>query len=171
MIDCNDLSAVMPEVMAGRAEWSPVQAAHITGCEDCAAEWRLVRLGATLHSDLVPDSERLIGAVLSRLRTRAPVVPLRRLPWRNFVMGIAAAASVALVVWVPNREHEASVATLPGRIGLLLPKLSSVTNDQLDRISLASETSFGAGEAGAVPPLGGLSESDLTQLSNLTEHP
>lgn len=171
MIDCEELSGRMPDVVAGRAVWSPTQAAHLAGCPDCAAEWRLVRLGSDLHAGLALDTERLIETVLSRLRTGAPVVPLGRLPWRNFVLGVAAAASVALVVWVPTRSHETFVVSLPSRIGPLLPNLSSATNEQLDRISLANEGSFGAGEAGAVPHLGGLSESDLTQLSNLTERP
>ncbi len=171
MSECERLSAVMPDLLAGRAAWSAAQEAHLVACAECAAEWRLVRLGATLYASLVPDTERLLGVVLSGIRPGAQIVPLRRLPWRNFVLGLAAAASVALAVWVPNRAHETLVVALPSRIGPLLPKLSSLTDAQLDRISLASEGGYGVGEAGAVPHLSDLSESDLTQLSQLTERP
>ena len=171
MSECEGLSAMMPDVLAGRAAWSAAQEAHLMACAECAAEWRLVGLGATLYSGLVPDTERLVEVVLRGIRSDARLLPLRRLPWRGFALGLAAAASVALAVWVPNRAHETDVVALPSRIGPLLPKLSSLTDEQLDRISLASEGSYGVGEAGAVPHLSDLSESDLTQLSKLTERP
>ncbi len=171
MINCDEVSDRMPVVVSGRAAWSSVEAAHLAECADCAAEWRLVRAGYRLHAGLAPDSEIVVQQVLARLRAAATVVPLRRLPWRNFGLGLAAAASIALAVWVPSRRHETVAVNLPSRIGPKLPTLSSVTTEQLDRISLASEHRVLASDPGSVPHLGDLTEGDLEQLSGLTENP
>ena len=172
MTDCTELSGRMPDVLSGRSEWLPTELTHLAECVDCAAEWRLVQTGSTLYSGLEVNPERIVASVLSRLRSHAGVVPMRRLPWRHFVLGLAAAASVALAVWVPNRPApRAVVVTMPSRIGPVLPELSSVTDEQLNRISLASADRTVVGEAGAVPHLSELTESDLNLLSSLTETP
>ena len=171
MTDCSELSGRMPEVASGRSEWSPIEATHLAGCADCAAEWRLVRIGSTLHADLAVDTGAMVREVLARLRAEGQVVATPRLPWRHFAFGLAAAAGIALAVWVPGRTHHAVVVTLPSRIGPLLPNLSNVTSEQWDALSLASEDAVIAGEPGAVPHLGDLTAEDLTQLSRLTENP
>jgi hypothetical protein len=171
MINCSELSGRMPEMATRGLEWSPIEAAHLAECVECAAEWRLVRIGSTLHANLALDTERVVQRVLARLRTGGDVVAMPRLPWRNFALGLAAAASVALAVWVPNRAHQTVAMTLPSRIGVLLPSLSNVTDEQLNGIRLASEAHTAVGEPGAVPHLGDLTEDDLTQLSGMTENP
>jgi hypothetical protein len=125
-----------------------------------------------LHEGLVVDSDRIVARVLSRLREQPVVFPLRRLPWRGFAVGLAAAASIALAIWVPGRNVESvAVVTLPSRIGPSLPALSAVTEDQLERVTLGNESVGVEGVPGAVPHLGELTESDLEQLSHLTESP
>jgi hypothetical protein len=161
----------MPEVVSGRAEWSPTEASHLTECADCAAEWRLVQLGFTLHADVELDTEPLLQTVLARLRAGGKVVAMPRLRWRHFALGLAAAASIALAVWVPSRARQNVVVMLPARIGPLLPSLSDATDEQLAGISLAGEGHLSAGVPGTVPHLGGLSAEDLEQLSSLTETP
>ena len=171
MIECSELSGRMPDVVSGRSEWSPLEMIHVTECADCAAEWRLVRVGSTLHSGLAVETEPIVRQVLARLHAAAQVGSVPRLRWRTFAFGLAAAASVALAVWVPSRSHQAVVETLPSRIGPLLPRLSNVTSEQLYGISLASEGDVVVGEPGAVPHLGDLTADDLKQLSRLTETP
>jgi hypothetical protein len=171
MIECSELSGRMPDVVSGRSQWSPIEATHMAQCADCAAEWRIVRVGSALHAGLAIDTNRLAHGILARLRAGGQVVSMPRLPWRNFALGLAAAASVALAVWVPSRAHPAVVVTLPARIGPLLPSLSNATDEQLVGISLASEGQLLAGVPGTVPHLGGLTADDLEELSSLTETP
>lgn len=173
MSECSELSRRMPDVVRGRSEWSPMEAIHLAGCVDCAAEWRVICIGSSLHAHLTVDvdTERLAQRILARLRASGRVVSVPRLPWRNFALGLAAAASVAIAVWVPGRAHHGEVVTLPTRIGPLLPNLSNATDAQLDGIRLASEGTFATGVPGTVPHLGGLTADDLEQLSSFTETP
>ncbi len=169
MIDCSELSGRMPDVIAGRSEWSAEEARHLTECDVCAAEWRLVRIGSVLYAGREVATERMVQDVLVRLRAGEPVALVPRLSWRKFAMGLAAAASVALAVWVPNRAHQSAVMALPARLGPVLPNLSNVTDEQLYRISLANAGHLADGVPGTVPHLGGLTAADLEQLSSLTE--
>ena len=171
MIECSELSGRMPDVVSGRSEWSPIEANHLVECADCAAEWQLVRVGSALHAGLALNADRMAHEILARLRASGQVVATPRLPWRNFALALAAAASVALAVWVPSRAHQVVVGTLPTRIGPLLPSLSNATDEQLVGISLASEGQLLAGVPGTVPHLGGLTADDLEELSSLTETP
>jgi hypothetical protein len=115
------------------------------------------------------DSERIAGRLLAQLREGGRVVPLRRLPWRHFVMGLAAAASVALAVWVPGRQHATAVVLMPTELGPTLPTLSSLTDEQFERATASTEGTMVEGVPGAVPHLGDLTERDLEQLSQWTE--
>lgn len=172
MIDCTAMSERMPEVARGDGHWSEAEAAHLAGCSDCRAEWQVVRAGTGLASGVMVDQDRLIEQLLPRLRGATVVKPLRRLRWRNFALGLAAAASVTLAVWVPGHQAgPAGEVVLPRRIGPLLPSFSNLSDEELDRMVVASEGGVSAQVPGALPHLDELSEADLEQLSRLSEIP
>lgn len=135
MTDCIDLSDRMPAVAAGRAEWSPAEAAHLAGCADCTAEWRLMAaargLGATASR---VDPAAMAARVTARLAAPAPTRVLRfRLPRGGWVVGLAAAAAVVLAVVVPRRP---SVPGPPAAAvaGQALPELDDLSTAELEAI-------------------------------------
>lgn len=171
MTTCEQLMEQMPRLLHGGAEWSPAEREHVAHCRECAGEWRLVQVGAGLDRRLVLDADRIAAAVRARLAMPIDVLPLRRLPWRNFALGLAAAASVALAVWVPSRRSSEMVAMMPESIGPKLPRLSIVTEEDLDLVDQSLEHRIAGGVPGAVPHLGDLTQRELDQLSQWTESP
>lgn len=134
MTDCLDLSDRMPAVAAGRAEWSPAEAAHLAACADCTAEWRLMAaargLGATARR---VDPADVTARVVARLAAPAPtrVLPFR-LPRGGWVVGLAAAAAVVLAVVVPRRPSVPGPAAAVA--GQALPELDDLSTAELEAI-------------------------------------
>src|SRR5580765_2614028 len=110
MSTCTALSDRMPDVALGRSRWTEDEARHLASCADCRAEWALVaaasRLGASLPA---PPDPAVTGArVLARLAAE-PARP-RAMSRLWLAAGLAAAAAVALVVWMgrggPGSGHQ-----------------------------------------------------------------
>jgi hypothetical protein len=99
MTPCTQLSDRMPEVALGRARWTPEDERHLSGCADCRAEWAIVtaasRLGARLPAI---DAERVATGAMERVR-RARAEARARTPRIAALVGLAAAALLAFVVW------------------------------------------------------------------------
>ncbi|MEZ4587791.1 MAG: hypothetical protein R2909_15495 [Gemmatimonadales bacterium] len=151
MNGCTALSDRMIDVAHGRAEWTAVESAHLVDCADCAAEWRLVRAGATLGGSVRIDERAIAGRVASRLRA-APPVPLasRRRRWVASALGLAAAVLLSVAVW---RTVPRSPAAEPVRFASEL--------DGLDADQLAIVLEAYPEPLGAVMPDGAVGMSDL----------
>lgn len=108
---CDHLSEKMPLVASGAALWTPEEAAHLAGCEQCAAEWRLIQgaraIGERAAAGL--DHDRLATRVLSEVTARR-----RRARWARggALTLLAAAAAVILMVWTGG-EPKGGVAVAP----------------------------------------------------------
>lgn len=158
------LSERIPDVARGDAEWTAAEAAHLASCDDCAAEWRVVRAFAG-GPDLTIDAGRVAERVVSRLRDEEKVVSLEaRRPWRRALLGLAAAASVALAVaiWRPWLGP-AEVAVAPTREPTMLPELDALFEAELEVILAAIEPEP-VEPIGSVPRIGDLTDDELELL-------
>jgi hypothetical protein len=108
MTPCTHLSDRMPEVALGRARWTPDDERHLAQCDDCRAEWTIVVAGSRLGVRVPPiDSERVAARATERVgseQARAKVRTQRV----TALVGLAAAAMVALAVWA-NRSGRTSL--------------------------------------------------------------
>jgi len=111
------LSDRMPQVALGRARWTPEDERHLTGCEECRAEWALVvaasRLGARLPAI---DAQRVAAGALERIRLER-AHPKPRASRTAALAGLAAAAVVVLAVWA----NQGGRTTRPGGASLPAP--------------------------------------------------
>ena len=95
MTDCEAIQERMPRVARGLDAWSPAEAQHLVGCAECAAEWRLVQAGASLHATTAIDMNLITDRVTARLRTEpVAAAPIRRLPWRGGLIGVLGVCTV-----------------------------------------------------------------------------
>lgn len=121
------LSDRMPEVARGVALWAPEEEAHLTCCEECRAEWRVVQLGATVGADLTDrmDLAGIAARVVADRARRTPVprvLSFRRASW---VVATAAAAALLIMVARPSSAPESVPAVA------LLPELEGLSADEL----------------------------------------
>ena len=135
MSQCQRISDKMPAVALGRAEWSPDEVQHLDTCRSCQEEWGLVgrtsrmgreaglRLEATYTADAL--LQRLERDRLERLRSRA---------W-SFA-GLAAAATIAVVVWTerPVSRPPHSAPAIVAGLQISLPELDSLQPAELDSV-------------------------------------
>jgi len=133
MTPCTQLSDRMPEVVLGRARWTPEDERHLADCADCRAEWTLVaaagRLGAKLPQvDPAHTAERATERVRrERVQTR---IRSRRIA---VLAGLAAAAMVALAVWA-NRGGRATApggSTVPAPVPIATTPSESLPDTQI----------------------------------------
>ena len=157
--DCEMLRDRMPDVARGTARWSAAEATHLTACADCRAEWVLVRaalpLGARVEAEF--DAAGAARAVSARLRRAATI----RWPAPRYLVGLAAAAALALVVVRPVQSPAAGPAAAETRF---LPELDSLTLDELTRVAEGLETPLTETELIEGQPL---FELDATQLERV----
>ncbi len=84
---------------------------HIVGCARCARTWRALRFIAREAASFDPDvpAEAAAETPIDEDVTSQPVVPARRQtrlrPALLLGGGIALAAAVALLIWMPGTEH------------------------------------------------------------------
>jgi hypothetical protein len=172
MIHCEWLSERMPELVRGEDALSPEEQRHLDSCPECSAEWRLVGLGRSLGSDVSVDTARVASAVLNRLHeVPVDVLPLRprALSWRGLVVGLtAAAASVALTVWVPHSPHAADAVGAVVALGAL-PELEQLSETELQSVMEYVEPTVTDVTPAGTPRLGDLSEDQLEQLLRAVE--
>ncbi len=162
---CGQLSERMPQVAAGRREWTADEAAHLAGCTECRAEWELVTLAQGLGENVVADldAHHVTERVLGRLRVEA-VNRRRRLAW--VLSGLAAAAVVILAVSTGPRlglrRHPASTA---GAVAVSLPELDSLQSGELE--ALLETMDQLAPTTGGAPEAQGLGDLDTTELERV----
>jgi hypothetical protein len=143
---CEQLSDRMPAVARREASWSPEEAAHLATCSDCQTEWQLVSISAGLGADLIADldrhhvTERVLGRLRAERRARN-----RRMGWA--LGGIAAAAMVALTVWVARPgPRSGSGSPTPAGVDvaqLPLPELDSLGTPELEAVLQSLDTAIG----------------------------
>ncbi len=153
----------MPEVAGGAAQWSVADAAHLAACADCAAEWRVVqtaqRLGAAAASRV--DPARLGAAVLAGVARERKVLRWKRTGW---LTGLAAAASLMLLVWRGRPQHTAPAETAVAEYRLPLAELESLDEQQLQAVLDALDAPLGDGGSAGGPTLGDLDDIQLERV-------
>lgn len=167
MSECDAIQDRMPAVALGISAWNNVEARHVASCAECVQEWRLVQVGSALQSRTVIDADRAVINVLARLRAGPEAAqPIHRIPWRGGLIGLlAAAASVALVIWAPRRVADGADGVAGTAIELaVLPELQRLNDSELEVVlqSLGPTTADAA--PGAVPHLEDLTDRELEQL-------
>jgi len=125
------LSDRMPAVARGEAEWTAPEAEHLRGCAECLEEFAVVQAGVVAAAGVAVDGDRIAAEVLRRLRTE-PVV--RRPRRRLWVLGLAAAAVVALLLVprIATRSSPEDTGSAP--IAVHLPGLDGLTEAGLDEM-------------------------------------
>jgi hypothetical protein len=169
MTECNRLSDRIPVVALGRAEWTPDEARHLSGCRSCHDEWELVRLTSRLGEARLPalDAAATSGIVLQRLE-RARIEQLRRRAW-SFA-GLAAAATLVAVIW-SERPVRRTVIPAPVVAGLQipLPELDNLQPAELDSVLQTMDEPLVDGSTLDAPSLGDLDSAELQSVLDYWE--
>lgn len=141
MTSCEQLSDRMPEVARGQTTWSAADLLHLDACPACRKEWELVRLAAGLGREWEGklDTAAIGRSVGERLRRESGRD--RRSRQRSWVgvVALAAAASLALVLWAPWRQPAVPagvppVAAAAGEYLIPLSGIDSLTADELESV-------------------------------------
>ncbi len=138
MSECTRLSDRIPVIASGRSEWMPEEMDHLRICGSCRREWELVQLTQRLGDGQLPELDaNLMTSVL--VRQLAVSRQSRRRKWS--LVGLAAAAGVAALLWTGNRslprvdgaestvEHPAVAA-----LQIPLPELDGLQPVELDSL-------------------------------------
>jgi len=164
MTQCERLSDRMPEVALGRAAWASGEQAHLDACDDCRAEWALVRGAAHLGEALPPgDPEALTAAVLGKVAGERAAARTRRRAW--MAAGLAAAAAVIIVVRIPRTvpvPTAPAVAIAPQSVAL--PELYDLPDAELESILGSLDEPPGASPALDGSDLDDLDEHELERV-------
>jgi hypothetical protein len=160
MTSCEEMLDRMPAVAQGTAQWSEEEAKHLAGCPNCQAEWSLVQGAQALGSQAAAlDVERLGVAVLGRLRAERQASRWRRAGW---VTGLAAAAAVALVVWVKGPDK--TVGPVHEAFRIPVAELDSLDNRELESVLEDLDAPLGAGSLNGSSGLGDLDDGQLERV-------
>jgi hypothetical protein len=158
-----DLRERMPEVALGADQWSAAEAAHLAGCPDCSAEWRMIqtaqRLGQAAAGRV--DPARLGAAVLAGVARERKVLRWKRAGW---VTGLAAAAVLTLLVWPGGPERAAPSESASAEYRLPLAELESLDEQQLQAVLEALDAPLGDGGSAGGPSLGDLDDTQLERV-------
>lgn len=169
MTTCEQLSDRMPAVARGESGWSAEEESHLAACPECRLEWELISaatgLGRDVTASLDPHhvTERVLGRLRAERRSRG-----RRIRWA--VAGVAAAASIALVVWagprrsgsrIPVPAPVADVAEIP------LPELDSLGTPELEAVLHALDAPIGTSVEGV--DSSGLDDLDTRELQHVLD--
>lgn len=171
-IDCDSLSDKMPLVAHGELAWTAEEAAHLAGCPGCTAEWRLVERAGHVgdRAAAAIDPARLTTRVLSEVAARG-----RRERWTRgaWLTGLAAAASIALVVWTGRNSGEGRVAVGPDSsaatlvdagLPLRLAELESLDTEQLQAVLDGLDAPVGEVTTDPAPSFGDLDDQQLERV-------
>jgi hypothetical protein len=167
MIDCEAMRDRMPDVAHAKAQWTGLEASHLAACADCAREWRIVRAGTMLGAGTTVVADRVAQSVTDRLRRAGPPADVVGwLPWRAGVSGlIAAAACVALILWLPRHDSARRAATGDSAAAMaMLPELQGLDDARLRSVLQSMGPSAADATPGVLPHLGDLTDSELEQL-------
>ena len=161
MTECERLSDRMPDVALGRAGWTAAEQAHLDTCDDCRAEWELVRGAAHLGEGLprAHDPEALTAAVLGRVAGERTAARTRRRTW--LAAGLAAAA-VAIIVVRTTRAPIGVAVPVPAEpaVTVALPELDDLPDAELESILGSLDGPSGASPAADDPGFDDLDEHE-----------
>jgi hypothetical protein len=171
-VECELLSEKMPAVAHGDQSWTREEAAHLTSCFECAAEWRLIQRAARLGESaaLTIDPASLSAAVGSQVARRA-----RRDRWARgaWMTGLAAAAAIAVMVFTGRGGQAGSLAVgsdSGAAVGvdlsfhLPLSELESLDSDQLQTVLDGLDGPVSEVEPGPAPSFGDLDDNQLERV-------
>jgi anti-sigma factor RsiW len=168
MTTCTQLSDRMPDVALGRTRWTEAEEGHLAACDDCRAEWELVRATSRLGSTLAPpDPAKVSARLLERLARERDLTRTRARRWT--AAGLAAAAAVALAVWTGRQESRdrgapaPPIATAPvvARHELTLLELDDLPEEALDSLLQVLDEPLARADAYQLPALGGSGDREL----------
>ena len=169
-MSCQELSDRMPSVAAGAATWSQEEAEHLRTCADCRAEWAVVSAGRAVGAQASIDADALATRVLHRLRTE-PVVG--RFPRRYWLIGLAAAAVIAIVL-LPARLPRGAAAPLSSGpaatpLAVEVPGLDALAADELADILDILDDSWTNTSTTDAPSLDDLDPQELGRIERSWE--
>jgi hypothetical protein len=156
--ECERLEDRFVEVAHGRSAWEPREEAHLAGCAECGAAWRLtiaaLELGAGLPRRDVAGISAAVRTRLAAESHQAPVVALAaRRRWVRWAAPVAAAAALVLAVGIGQRGGTEPPAAGPAVI-VELDDLSAAELELMaDRYPEALDVTM---------PVGVVGMSDLT---------
>jgi hypothetical protein len=157
----------MPEVARGSATWDAADLAHLASCAECGAAWLLISaatgVGANVEHDF--DATAAAQVVTARLRQARPI---HRRAWVRTLVGVAAAASIALILDRPAAPVPVPVAPIPAD-ARLLPELDSLNVDELTLIADGLETPLAETPLGSPTSLDDLDTTQLTRVLRALE--
>lgn len=160
---CTRLSDRMPAVAAGNARWTTADSAHLAACADCAAEWELVQRAAALGAGEARGLEmgQLSTDVLARVRIDRRVQGLRRRA--AAVLSVAAAAAIALSVWVAGKPDPAPP---PRESAFVVPlvELEALEAEDLELVLDGLASPLSEGTSLDTPTLGDLDSTELERV-------
>jgi len=167
MNGCDRLSDRMPEVLLHRSAWSPEEAAHLAGCAECRAEWKLVQAARALDegAPTVSDPSALAAALGRRLAEDRAVRARVRRGWA--FAGAAAVAAGLLVAVMTGREPDtAGVSPAATRAEALvpLPELEGLETAQLDTLLRSIDRPFAGTSSLEASTLGEYDDGELEQV-------
>jgi hypothetical protein len=170
--DCATLRDRMPDVLHRPGGWTDAEAEHLAACADCQAEWRLVQAASELYGGLVVRGDRIAADVVRRLR-EPPEPAAQRLPWRGPLLGLVGIAAALALVFGVSWQRQPGETGAPDdsavQTAVLIPELNGLSEDQLEAVLQALQTSVDDGASGSLPRLGDLDESQLEQLLQAEE--
>lgn len=169
MTECNRLSDRIPLVALGRAQWTPDEARHLSGCRSCHDEWELVWLTSRLGEARLPalDAAATSGIVLGRLE-RDRVERLRRRAW-SFA-GLAAAATLVAVIWSERPVSRTGIpAPVVAGLQIPLPELDNLQPAELDSVLQTMDEPLVDGSTLDAPSLGDLDSAELQSVLDYWE--
>lgn len=153
----------MPDVLHGRDNWTDADRLHLQSCAECAGEWRVVG-SVQVHALEAIDTDLLAQSVLHRLGEEPMALPLRsRAAWRLGLVGLAAAASVALVVMLRSPSWSTEVGSARQSEPTMLPELDALEDAELELV-LAYIAPVSDESLGTIPRVGDLTDEELELL-------
>ena len=166
MSECESIQDRIPLVANGAAEWNEAEAAHLASCPECSAEWRLIqtarRVGDSAARGVNPA--HVSQAVLSRLAAGR-----RAARWKTggWIVGLAAAAAVVLMVQVGNHRTDRATGAMTAAVETLhvpLAELERLDASQLESVLEGLDEPLGSRAAPDTPHLGDLNDHQLERV-------
>jgi len=155
----------LADTALGTAALSDAESAHVAECAECRLERELVaaagRLGVAQVARLSPT--RVADAVRHRLATEpGPPVPRARATW---LVGLAAAAALALAVWYGSTRVSAPAPMGSAPVELsVLHELDGLGEPELEAVLESIPLAAGAVFHPELAPLDELNVNDLERL-------
>ncbi len=159
MTQCERLSNRMPDVALGRAAWAAEEQTHLDACDDCRAEWALVRGATRLGESLsARDPEALTAALLGKVARARGATRTRRRAW--LAAGLAAAAVAIIAVRIPRTAPTPTGIAITSAT-VALPELDGLPDTELELILGSLDEPSGASPALEEPGLDDFDEHEL----------